>query len=132
MASASGQCPTACWRAASLLLLLGACGAPGATAPTTGLTGIVLRTPITPVCIVNVPCSSPFSAGFTVDRDGASVAHFRSDNDGHFTVMLSPATYQIVPDPDAPIISPTSQVKTVTVDGAGLTSVMLAFDTGIR
>jgi hypothetical protein len=91
-----------------------------------------LRGPVTPVCAVNVPCSAPFSAGFAVDRNGTPVAHFRSDNDGRFTVMLSPATYQVVPDADAPIITPTSQVKTVTVQGAGLTTVTLEFDTGIR
>ena len=46
--------------------------------------------------------------------------------------MLSAGTYQVVPDADAPIIAPTSQVKTVTVQNSGLTTVTLEFDTGIR
>jgi len=87
---------------------------------------------VTPVCTVNVPCDAPFSAGFTANRNGSAVAHFRSDGDGHFTVMLAAGTYQIVPDADAPIISPKSQVKPVTVQDAGLTTVTLEFDTGIR
>jgi hypothetical protein len=117
----------------SIVLLADAgCGGPTAATPTTGLTGTVVRSPVTPVCSVTVPCSAPFSAGFTVDRNGTPVAHFRSDSDGRFTVTLSPATYHVVPDSDAPIIAPTSQVKTVTVQEMGLTSVALEFDTGIR
>jgi hypothetical protein len=118
--------------AASVLALLSACGSPGTPSSATGLTGTVVRSPVTPVCTVNVPCSAPFSAGFTVDHNGTPVAHFRSDTAGHFTVVLAPGTYRVVPDADAPVISPTSQVKTVTVGGTGLTPVMLEFDTGIR
>ena len=113
-------------------VLTAACGGPTSATPTTGLTGTVVRTPVTPVCSVTVPCSAPFSAAFSVDRGGAVVSHFVSDTDGHFSVMLSPGTYQIVPGPDAPLIAPTSQVKTVTVQGTGLTTVTLEFDTGIR
>jgi hypothetical protein len=114
------------------LLMTAGCG--GATSPssTTGLTGTVERGPVTPVCSVGVPCSAPFSAGFTVDSNGAAVAHFRSDGRGQFTVMLPPAVYHVIPDADAPLLSPASQVKTVTVQGGGLTTVTLEFDTGIR
>jgi hypothetical protein len=113
-------------------VLLAACGSPTSATPTTGLTGTVLRGPITPVCTTNSACDAPFSAGFTVARGGVTVAHFRSDNDGRFTVMLAPGAYRVIPDADAPIISPTSQVKAVTVDDVGLTTVTLEFDTGIR
>jgi len=117
---------------AAAALTASACGGPTSATPTSGLTGTVERSPITPVCSVNVPCSAPFSAGFTANRNGSAAAHFRSDSDGHFTVMLSAGTYQVVPDADAPIIAPTSQVKTVTVQNSGLTTVTLEFDTGIR
>jgi len=117
---------------AAAALTASACSGPTSATPTTGLTGTVTRGPVTPVCSVSVPCDAPFSAGFTVNSNGMAVAHFRSDMDGHFTVMLTPAAYQIVPDADAPIISPTSQVKAVTVQGGGLTTVTLEFDTGIR
>jgi hypothetical protein len=109
-----------------------ACRAPGSPTPTTGLTGVVLRGPITPVCQFDVACDAPFSAGFTVERDQRAVAHFRSNAAGHFTVRLQPGTYRIVPDADAPVISPTSQAKVVEVDQVGLTEVRLVFDTGIR
>lgn len=108
------------------------CGSPTSPTPTTELTGTVLRGPVTPVCSVNVPCSAPFSAGFAVDRNGTAVSHFRSDADGHFTLMLPPATYHVTPDADAPILAPTTQKKTVTVLNSGVTTVTLEFDTGIR
>ena len=129
--------PNAAYRARTLVVVaaavLTAAGC-GATTPTstTGLTGTVLRGPVAPVCTVNVPCTAPFSAGFTVNTNGSVVAHFRSDGDGHFTVMVPPAVYQVIPDADAPLLEPTLQAKTVTVQGAGLTSVTLEFDTGLR
>ena len=113
------------------LLLAASCGSP--TAPTsTGLAGTVLRGPITPVCAANQPCEAPFKAGFVVQRGTARAATFQSDEQGHFEVHLSPGTYVVVPDDNAPIISPKSQTKEVTVGQSGLTLVELHFDTGIR
>jgi hypothetical protein len=111
---------------------LGACASAGPS-PITGLTGVVTRGPITPVCRIDVPCDAPFSAGFTVQRAGRRVADFRSDASGQFTVFLAPGSYTVVPDSDSGIISPTSQTKSVTVADTGmLTVVRLMFDTGIR
>jgi len=114
------------------LVVACACGRPTSPTPTTGLTGTVVRGPITPVCQIQVPCDAPFSATFSVERNGRRVAEFRSDVDGRFTVMLASGTYRIVPGLDAPIISPQSQTKQVEVMSAGLTEVRLEFDTGIR
>jgi hypothetical protein len=114
------------------LVALGACHAPSTPTLTTGLTGTVLRGPITPVCQINLACEAPFSAGFTAQRDGNIVTHFQSDAAGQFMVCLQPGTYRIVPDTDAPIISPTSQTKMATVGQVGLTTVSFVFDTGIR
>jgi hypothetical protein len=110
------------------------CGCASAgPSPTTGLTGVVLRGPITPVCRVDVPCDAPFSAGFTVQRDGRRVGSFQSDASGQFTVFLAPGAYTVVPNADAPIILGSSQAKSVTVADTGmLTVVRLTFDTGIR
>jgi len=109
-----------------------ACASTGPS-PATGLTGVVMRGPVTPVCRVDVPCDAPFSAGFTVQRGATRVATFRSDGGGQFTVFLAPGSYTVVPDADAPVISPTRQVKAVTVlDNGTLTVVQLMFDTGIR
>ena len=96
------------------------------------MTGTVVRGPITPVCQLDIACDAPFSAAFTVERNGTSVARFRSDADGRFTVSLLPGLYQVIPGVDAPLVAPLSQVKTVEVRDAGLTSVRLQFDTGIR
>jgi len=104
-----------------------------APSPTTGLTGVVVRGPITPVCRVDVPCDAPFAAGFIVQRAGRQVAQFQSDSMGQFTVFLAPGAYTVVPNADAPLISPMSQSRSVTVGDTGLpTVVRLTFDTGIR
>src|SRR5262252_6742750 len=98
--------------------------------PTTGLTGTVTRGPVTPVCRVDVPCDAPFSASFSVQQNGRQVAQFRSDQSGQFAVSLQPGSYTVVPAADAPIISPQSQAKPVTVVNNGqLTVVQLSFDT---
>jgi hypothetical protein len=114
------------------IIATAACQSPTQSTPTTGLSGIVLRGPIAPVCQVDKPCDGPFSADFIVDRDGKQVGQFRSDSAGLFTVWLSPGTYRIIPGSDAPLIVPTSQAKQVEVGAIGLTNVRLEFDTGIR
>jgi hypothetical protein len=91
-----------------------------------------MRGPVQPVCQIAVPCDAPFSAGFTVQQGDRVVAAFRSDSQGHFEVLLAPGMYVVVPNPDAPIISPRAQAKDVVVGSAGPTTVLLHFDTGIR
>jgi hypothetical protein len=119
-----------------LLLLIGALSAAcssTAPSPVTGLTGVVIRGPVTPVCRVDVPCDAPFAASFTVQQSGRTVAQFQSDASGQFTVFLRPGNYIVVPSADAPIISPGGQGKQVTVTDSGmLTTIRLMFDTGIR
>jgi hypothetical protein len=100
--------------------------------PVTGLVGTMLRGPVMPVCRPTVPCDAPFAASFVAQQDQRTVATFQSDSLGQFLVGLSPGTYLIVPGPNAPIISPGSQTREVTVGPVGLTKVQLEFDTGIR
>ena len=93
-----------------------------------------MRGPVTPVCRVDVPCDAPFSAGFTVAasraaRRGVSIRRLGTVH----RVSCDPGSYTVVPNADAPVISPTRQAKTVTVlDSGTLTVVQLTFDTGIR
>ena len=117
--------------ALACLITLG-CNSPSSPTLTTGLTGIVLRGPVTPVCRIEVPCDAPFSADFSVEQNGKVVSGFRSDQDGRFTVMLEPGQYRVVPAANAPVIFPASQSKTVNVLAGGLTEIRLTFDTGIR
>jgi len=121
----------AIWTAVSIGMMA-ACSST-APSPSTGLTGVVVRGPVTPVCRVDVPCDAPFSATFNVERNGRRVTQFQSDTAGQFTVFLEPGTYTVAPNSDAPVISPSSQIKSVTVaDNGMLTVVRLMFDTGIR
>ena len=120
-------------RGAHLLLLatiVAGCQSPYGLS--TGLAGTVVRGPVTPVCLVDVPCDAPFAATFQVRRGGVLVATFQSDGKGAFSVGLAPGSYVIVPAADAPIIDPASQAKTVAVGADGVTTVQLEFDTGIR
>ena len=104
-----------------------------APSPTTGLTGVVVRGRSRRSAAFEAPCDAPFSAGFTVQRAGRQVAQFQSDSAGQFTVFLDPGAYTVVPNADAPLISPAAQAKSVTVGDTGLlTVVRLTFDTGIR
>jgi hypothetical protein len=119
-------------RLALVCLMTSGCHSPASPSLTTGLTGTVLRGPITPVCQIQVPCDAPFSADFSVEQNGTVVSRFRSDQDGRFTVPLEPGAYRVVPAANAPIIFPASQAKTVDVLAAGLTEIRLVFDTGIR
>jgi hypothetical protein len=98
----------------------------------TGLAGTVLRGPVQPVCMVGASCDAPFAATFGVYAGGEQVATFQSDAQGRFEVSLAPGVYLVVPGPNAPVISPSSQAKQVTVGPVGLTTVQLLFDTGIR
>lgn len=109
---------------------LAACA--NAVAPTTGLVGAVVRGPTAPVCAEGATCTAPFSAHFTARQGSRVVASFQSNALGQYTVRLEPGTYRIVPGPDAPIIDPTAQAKTVVVNSSGLTPLDLQFDTGIR
>ena len=109
-----------------------ACSQPTAPTATSGLSGLVVRGPITPVCRVGVPCDAPFSAEFTAEQNGRAIASFRSGDDGRFSVSLAAGVYRIVPAADAPLMFPKSQAKTVEVKPAVFTEVRLEFDTGIR
>ena len=98
----------------------------------TGLEGVARRGPIQPVCRVDQPCDAPFSARFQVRQGERLVATFQSDSAGRFRTSLTPGRYLVAPDASAPVLSPLSQTRAVTVGAHGLTHVDLDFDTGIR
>jgi len=98
----------------------------------TGLEGVVTRGPIQPVCIVEVPCDAPFSAEFRIFQGDRIVVSFHSDSEGRFQVALAPGSYEVAPDPDAPIWRAITQRRPVEVGPTGMTMVRLEFDTGIR
>jgi hypothetical protein len=103
-----------------------------AATQSTSLIGIVIRSPTQPVCRPEISCESPFSALFDVRQGAVPITTFRTADDGRFRLNLPPGDYQIVPAADAPIMTPASQAKTVTVVAEQVTDVRLEFDTGIR
>jgi hypothetical protein len=100
--------------------------------PLVRVDGLAVRGPTQPVCMPDVACDAPFSAGFTAFEGSRVVTRFRSGADGRFTIHLAPGEYDIRPDADAPILDPTQQVKSVSVPAADSISIVLSFDTGIR
>ncbi len=93
------------------------------------LEGTVLRGPVTPVCIEEVPCDLPFAGQFDVERLGRRVTRFESDAAGRFTVRLAPGDYAIRWIGGG--LGPLGQVRAVSVERP-VTDVELHFDTGIR
>lgn len=117
--------------ASTLVVLTFACG-DGIVSSGTGLTGDVVRGPVMPVCLPDLPCYAPFSAHFTVMQASVLVAGFTSDSQGRFFIALPAGRYTIQPGADAPIIAPEQQARNVAVGESGITRVHLEFDTGIR
>lgn len=115
-------------------LALAGCGSGDFTGPgvTTFLAGVARRGPVAPVCSPGTPCDAPLVATFTVRAGTRDVATFRSDSLGRFRLRLAAGSYLVVPAADAPILSPASQARPVTVTGDSVTTVTLDFDTGIR
>lgn len=61
-----------------------------------GLHGIVTRGPITPVCMVGVPCSAPaVGAVLVFSRDGHTAARVHTGAGGRYSVHLAPGYYTV-------------------------------------
>lgn len=115
-----------------VLLALGCGTASPFSGDDTGLQGTITRSPSRPVCFENDPCEEPFAGDFEVLQFDFVVATFHSAADGSYRVALAPGNYTVRPEPDVPILSPTSQTWAVTVEPGGWTTADLVFDTGIR
>ena len=99
----------------------------------TGIRGTALWGPIKPgPTRVGQNDEAPFRATFSVLIAERQVARFKSDKEGKFAVLLPAGNYTIVPDRSAPVPTPQSQTKTVTVPKDGFAVVTLRFDTGMR
>ena len=81
--------------ALALTTLALACTAAPATTDS-GLRGIVMRGPITPVCTVGVPCDEP-AAGVTLvfSRSGRVVARTTTSQKGGYRLTLRPGRYGV-------------------------------------
>jgi hypothetical protein len=116
--------------AAALAACQGGSSATALLSNDTGLDGMALRGPVTPVCQENVPCDGPLAGDFLVIQGDRVVARFSSDATGHFRVALAAGDYAIAPAPGAPVMP--GQRQDVSVPASGYQNITLAFDTGIR
>jgi hypothetical protein len=109
---------------ASLTLAALAVGA--ATTTTTGLHGIVMRGPVSPVCAAEQPCDEPaVGAVLTFSRNGAVVARAKVESEGKYRVVLRPGLYSVRANHR---IDPT----TARVRSGRMSRVDFSIDTGIR
>jgi len=108
---------------------VGSTAAMGSTA--SGLRGVVMRGPITPMCVAEQPCDAP-ARGFMLrfSRRGEIAGRVTTDSDGRYRIRLAPGRYSVrigrkgafkVPDPD-----------TVRVQPGRFVRVGFKIDTGIR
>lgn len=106
----------------------------GTTGGVVGIRGIAMAGPVCPVVRPNDPaCADRPVPGVTVhviDATGTEVATVQTDATGTFTIALPAGRYHLVPDPVQGLMR-TASAADVTV-GAGLTTVQLSYDTGIR
>jgi hypothetical protein len=72
-------------------------GSAGATTtPSNGLRGLVMRGPITPVCVAEQPCSAP-ATGVTLvfSSNGRTVGHAITNAKGWYRITLRPGRYSV-------------------------------------
>jgi hypothetical protein len=79
---------------ASVALL--AAGAAQATTVRSGLYGVVMRGPISPVCVAEQPCTEPArNVALLFSRDGRVIGRTVTDNAGRFRVRLPAGLYAV-------------------------------------
>ena len=122
--------------AASLVLMLGACGdgAPDPVdAPTGGVRGIVTAGPQCPVVVAGSPCPDrPWQGTVRISAtQGDVVREVETDDGGRFEIALGAGSYVVVAVTDPERMS-TGSPQTVTVVDGAWAEVTLLVDTGIR
>lgn len=77
-------------------LALASAGAASPSSLASGLRGVVMRGPTSPVCFEGEPCEEP-AAGVTLrfSRAGALVARVKTGPAGGYTVRLRPGVYAV-------------------------------------
>jgi hypothetical protein len=120
--------------AASALVALAAW--PPSTVPgDSGVSGLVLLGPLTPVEQIGGPANErPYEAAVRVVRAGSGdvVASVRSGADGRFRVNLAPGRYTLIATSRGNGRLPYAPPVDVTVLAHSLVDVTIRFDTGIR
>jgi hypothetical protein len=123
------------WRSltASVAVAFAAAGSGvAATPPKSGLYGVVMRGPITPVCRIGKPCSAPANGVVIVfARYGRVAARVRTGIGGRYRVSLAAGRYT-VRLPVRPAIGRGLEPPSVLVRAGRYVRADFALDTGIR
>jgi hypothetical protein len=78
---------------AALLVTLPAAAV--SAAPRSGLYGVVMRGPVTPVCRVGVPCDEPAAATTILFVRAHRAARVKTDASGRYRIRLAPGLYAV-------------------------------------
>jgi hypothetical protein len=96
-----------------------------------GIRGTVVKSPITPVCRQEIPCSAPAPGVLVLFlRGGVGVASATTSASGRYRVVLAPGVY-VVRAIRRPVIG-SSKPRTVRVLPGRFVVANFAIDTGIR
>ena len=120
--------------AAVTLAAAGALAACGAAGPTGVLQGQVTLGPTSPVQQAGGPPDvRPYAATIAIETpDGDAVAMVTSGDDGAFSVRLRPGSYRLVPRSPAGRPFPHAAPQGASVVAGSVTTVTIAYDSGIR
>ena len=118
-------------RALALMAVSLAAAASASAAPwRSGLFGIVMRGPITPVCRVGVPCDAPArNVILTFSRPGL-VRETRTDEQGAYRIGLPPGIYSV--RTNSKPFGQTPRPARVHVRAGHVDKIVFTIDTGIR
>lgn len=109
-------------------LVVAAPSAAATATPRSGLFGVVTKSPLTPVCQVNKPCSGPAAKVVIVFlRSGRPAGRVTTDRAGKYRVALSPGLYTV-----RIAAGRRSSPATARVPARRFARVDFAIDTGIR
>jgi hypothetical protein len=111
-------------------LLAPACSGARPLMAASGLTGLVLRGPTQPVCVVDEPCEEPARVTLVFSRAGRAASRVRTTATGRFRIALAPGSYRVRTTESAFGRTPTP--SRVTVPSGRYGRVTLRIDTGIR
>jgi hypothetical protein len=106
------------------------CGSATGGTSTSGLQGLVMRGPTTPVCRVNEPCEEPApNVKLTFYRSGKAVAQVKTNAKGRYRIGLRPGTYSVRTNATFGKVPSPSRAR---VPRGRYARVVFHIDTGIR
>jgi len=118
--------------AAAIAGVAAALAAAGSGPGKSGLYGVVMRGPVTPVCMAGTPCDEPaknFTLIFTPAHGGAAT-RVKTDSSGAYRVKLKPGRYNVATTTKG--LGSAIEPASVTIRSGRCSKVDFAVDTGIR